>query len=453
MNNIFNLQNFNHVHFVGVGGVSMSALAEFSLRRGKSVSGSDRASSNLTDRLKKLGAKIYLGHAKENVYGADLVVYSSAICSSNPEIEYAILHKIPLVKRSEFLGAILTKFKHVIAVSGCHGKTTTTAMISSVLIASGRNPTVFLGGESLEYGNFRQGSNEFAVVEACEYQQNFLDLYHTLSVVLNVDKDHLECYRDFEHLQQCYVDFCSNTVKVVGVDNIKKEQLTYSAITFGTLYRARYTARNLECVGGKYSFDLYDFSYNCGRINLNIFGIHNVYNALATASVCFYYGINFSAIKVALENFKNAKRRMEEVGEICSTQAVCDYAHHPEEISKTVNALRQVGDKTLFVFQPHTYSRTKSLMNEFVDVLKQIDGLIIYKTYPAREKYDKKGGAKTLYYKVKQCNSSIKYADSKKSLGLMIKESLLGQEYKRICFLGAGDIYQVAKRLCEDKKE
>ncbi len=448
----FNIDFFKHIHFVGIGGVSMSALAHYCLRRGKLVSGSDRVNSLALEKLSNVGAKVYIGHNKDNIVGADLVVYSSALDKANPELEASIKQGIKLVKRSEFLGAILTGYKNVIAVSGCHGKTTTTAMIGNVLALSGLNPTVFLGGEHKCYGNFRFGERQIAVVEACEYQKNFLDIYHTFSLVLNVDEDHMECYEGRQDLVNTYAKFCSNTVKAVGIDSPLSLSLHSDAITFGISEKARFRAENLVCKNGKYSFDAFEHKTLLGTIHLSVLGVHNVYNALATISVCSHFNIPFSIIKSGIEEFENVKRRFESVGYINGIEAVCDYAHHPEELRQTINAVQNTNKKTLFVFQPHTYSRTKALMNEFIEVLKDINELIIYKTYPAREKFDRLSSGKALYKKLIRINTSIRYCSGIEGLKQTIIDKTASKEYQLICFLGAGDIYDQAKRLCKSKK-
>lgn len=448
----FELGNFKQIHFIGVGGVSMSALAQFCLRRGKIVSGSDRVYSTSLENLSKMGAKIYIGHDKNNVKTADLVVYSSALDSNNPELRFSIDNKITVLKRSQFLGEILKVYKNVIAVSGCHGKTTTTAMIGEVLTLAGYNPTIFLGGEHRCYGNFRMGEKEFAVVEACEYQKNFLDIYHTFSLVLNIDVDHMECYNGVDDLVHTYSEFCSETVKAVGSDSLLCGGLLDNAITFAIDCRARFTAKNIVFEDGKCRFDVFDYNVLLGDIKLNVLGYHNVYNALATVSACSHFNVAFKFIKQGIENFSNVKRRFEKIGKIGKAHAICDYAHHPEELKQTINAVIKTNKKTLFVFQPHTYSRTKLLMNDFIKVLKEVDDLIIYKTYPARERYDKKASAKALYKNLLMDNSKVEYCSTREELKRTIDGKILSKDYQLICFLGAGDVYEIAKTFCKSKK-
>lgn len=448
MKDNFDFKNIKKVHFIGVGGISMSALAKYCLRMGKCVSGSDRSSEGL-DELASLGARVYSNHSVSNIENVDLCVYSSSINFDNEELKFCQSENIPTLKRSEFLGKILTRYHNVVAVSGCHGKTTVTAMLANVFKFAGLNPTVFLGGSYKDYSNFRYGGFDYAIVEACEYQKNFLDLYHTFSVVLNVDYDHMETYGNMQTMIDTYKQFCSGTTKAINYDCERCVSLTDGAITFGRGSRARVRAKNVTCKGGKYCFSVYYFNQPLGQINLNVLGEHNIMNALAVVSACLHYNIPFSIIKKGLEDFKGVKRRLELIGSFNSMQAYCDYAHHPEEIDKTIKAISQVYPNTLFVFQPHTYSRTRLLMDKFVSVLKGVD-VIIYKAFPAREKYDKKGSAKTLFNNLLRVNNSVAYCLSDKQLKSAIEKQNANKKYSAICFLGAGDIYNIANKTCKN---
>lgn len=433
------------LHFIGIFGVSMSALAKFSAIKGKIVTGSDQniASSD----LEKYGITVYDRHRPENVWGADAVIYTSAVKEDNVELVEAKKRGIPLIRRGQFLGMVLNEYKNVIAVSGSHGKTTTTAMISNALIKANRSPACFIGGEDLSLGNFVYGEKDDAVCEACEYQKNFLDIFPSIAVVLNIDNDHLDCYGSIENEIVTFSDFIKNTIAVINADDKNCRALFQGAtISFGITSPACYTAFNLKKgEDGCYSFSVRAYSIYRGRINLKVCGKHNVYNALATIAVLECLGVKFKEIKRALENFKGVKRRGEMVGKIFDITAVCDYAHHPSEIRESIKTF--AGENTLIVFQPHTYSRTKLLIDEFVDSLTFSKNLIIYKTYPAREPFDKDGSSYSLYRNL-QDKTKVFHANCEQGLLDAIKN--IKGNIDKILFLGAGDIYWVAKKLCKN---
>lgn len=448
--NFFN-NNFVKIHFSGIGGASMSALAKYLLLQGYTVSGSDIAENGNVAELKKLGAKVYPKHTSNAVRGADAMVYTSAINFDNPELKYATKKKIPLFKRSQLLGHIVEKYSQSIAVSGSHGKTTATAMIANTLIKSQKDPTVFLGGESLEYGNLRLGKSEFCVLEACEYKKNFLDINAKISLVLNIDKDHVDCYKDINEIKQAFKKFIDGKIAVLNADDVYCRQISHdTTVTFGIEKLATYMAKSIKFNGKGYSFTAYAYGNPLGRINLSVIGKHNIYNALATIAVCDLLKIPFSAVKSSLESFSSVKRRCEFIGNIGERACFADYAHHPKEITAIVNAFKELGEEIAVVFQPHTYSRTKALMNEFVKSLSNLQHLILYPTYPAREQFDGEGSAKTLFDNVnnKSCVPPI-YAVSP----IELKEAIanLSISCKKILFLGAGDIYQVATALVNNK--
>ena len=434
--------NIEKIHFVGVGGVSMSGLAKFCLMKGFSVSGSDRVSSAETKKLSALGGKIYIGHSAANVRGAELVVYSSAIDGDNPEIRYAVRNGIPILKRSELLGRILETYPYTVAVSGSHGKTTATAMLAEILIADGRDPAVFLGGESKSFGNFRSGSG-CAVAEACEYKRNFFDIRPDIAVVLNIDHDHVDTFKDKKSAAEAFAVFARGAKCVINADDDYARSISgVCSVTFGIKNPACFTAKYISKDAEK-AFTVYAYGRKLGRIKLKVAGEHNVYNALAATAAARELNVGFSAIKTALCAFDGVKRRNEYLGELCGAKCFADYAHHPTEIRAVLRALKE---KTLVVFQPHTYSRTASLMNDFVDALRLPDGLIIYKTYPAREKYSAAGDAKTLYENAaKEYGQKVKYAGGRAELEREIRTLLKG--YSRVLFLGAGDVYDVAKKM------
>ena len=445
--NFKNKQNTN-IHFVGIGGISMSALAKYCLLNGFKVSGSDKNLSSITEELSSLGAKIYKGHSFSNVIFADVVVYTSAVDSFNPEIDYALKHNIMLVSRAEFLGEIIKGAKFSVGVSGSHGKTTATAMITDVLTKSGLNPTAFIGGQHLEYGNFKSGSKNCIVAEACEYKKNFLHLKSSVPVVLNVDDDHLDSYGNMEEMEKAFSEFIKGYISVINADDKRALKISdILSVTFAIKNSATFTAKEIRKIGEGYSFNAYKCNKKLGRINLKVKGKHNIYNALAALAVGDISGVLFKDVKQALESFKGVKRRNEKIGKVYSLNAVCDYAHHPKEILAFTD--KKVKNQ-ITVFQPHTYSRTEKLIDSFVESLSGQSCVIIYKTYPAREKYSYSGSAKILYKKLKKArNKNTFYRSTVRGLKGLLKK--LNSSYTDVYFLGAGDIYDVATEKLVNK--
>ena len=427
----------------------MSGLAKHLLLENYTIMGSDLYLSDKTAELEKLGAKIHHGHKRENLGDADCLIYTSAVKSDNPELEEAKKRGIPVVKRSQLLGKIIAQYKNSIAVAGSHGKTTATAMISSILVQAGKDPTVFLGGDVEGYGNYRHGESDTVVLEACEYEKNILDIKPKIAVVLNIDDDHMDCYKNMKEMVCTFREFCKDSLTFVNADDKRANDIFNSTtITFGidklANYQAKYVKKN--CSG--YSFNVYSCSKNMGRINLKIMGKHNIYNALCAVAVCDTLGINFSVIRRALESFLGVKRRNEYLGKAFGLNVYADYAHHPREIEATLSAYSEDGNDYLTIFQPHTYSRTKILMDEFVQVLSKVNPLVIYKEYPAREKFDQSSSARALYDNIKNKDGKdVFYADSYKDIDRILKAT--SSDIKRIVFLGAGDIYEIAKRTVD----
>ncbi len=439
------LSKSKKIHLVGVAGISMSAIAEFLLDNGYTVSGSDIQITEKIFRLKKKGLIFYLKHCAENIKDVGALICTSAINSSNVEILEAKEKGIPILKRSQVLNEIISDIKNTIAVSGSHGKTTATNMIANAFIMARFQPTVFLGGEDKVFGNYKSGNKDYAVVEACEYKKNFLDIKPKVSVVLNIDNDHQDSYADMKDMVESFKAFINNTISIVNVDDPYAKNIAgTTSISFGIDNKATYMAKNIKYNGKGYSFTLFAFGRKICRIKLKVVGKHNVYNALACCAVCDIYKINFNTIKKSLESFDGVVRRAEYLGNLYSKSVYADYAHHPKEIEATIRAFGENGKKLGIIFQPHTFSRTKALMEEFVLSLKN-NQVIIYKTYPAREKYDREGSAQKLFERLKNASESVGFAKNRAEL----VESLFKMKDKVDCFLflGAGDIYNIAKNL------
>ena len=433
-------QNYDRIYFIGIGGISMSGLAEYLLFRGFSVSGSDLCESAQTARLKKLGARICIGHSAENLKDAQIVVCGSAIREDNPERIAAGERKLPVFGRGDLLDLVARDHKNVVAVAGCHGKTTATAMCAHMVENCAGSVTAHIGGEDSQFGNMRIGSNRFFVTEACEYKGNFLKLHPDLSVVLNTDADHLDFYGSEKNLTKAYCDFCEKAKTAIVCREDKIAELVPSAVTFGLSPRSDIGAEEIASQNGKYSFTLRAGGEFLDKIRLRVYGKHNIYNALAAASVGLHFRFPPYMIAEGLEKFCGIRRRFECLGKYAGAEFIADYAHHPREIAAALQTAHDLGkEKTIVVFQPHTYSRTKIFFEDFVNVLSGIENLVIYKTYAAREYFDEAGCALTLA----QHLGNALYAETVKELVLYLKGSLRGGE--TVLFLGAGDIYYAAK--------
>ncbi len=429
----------------------MSGLAKLLLKRGYEVSGSDRQKSSVTNELERMGVTVYYSHQASNVNGADVVVYSSAISGDNPELEQAVKEQKLTVKRSELLGEVLSDYKRSVAISGCHGKTTSTAMLAEIMRFAGQSPTVFLGGEYGDYGNFLMGQSDLAIAEACEYKKSFLDIKSKISVVLNIDNDHLDSYDGMKDLVGSFKSFVGDGLAVINTDDKYINDVSNcTTVTFGIDNVATYYAQDIKESANGVSFTACAYAKPYGRINLAVNGRHNVYNALSAFATADLLGASFVAIKKGLQAFKGVKRRNEYLGRIKGMDCYADYAHHPSEIKATLSAFSLSGSDFITVFQPHTYSRTRILMQDFIQVFKNLDNLIIYKSYPAREKFDIKGSAKSLKNKIDGLVPICEYAHTVKELKSII--SKLADKNKRILFLGAGDIYQKAIALLDKEQ-
>ena len=441
-----NCQKITHVHFIGIGGISMSGLAEYLRFCGFVVSGSDVNESEILFRLRSKGVRIFLNHRAENIEGAQVVVYNSAINLDNPELKKAIDSNLLVVTRSQLLAYIMKDFKYSIAIAGSHGKTTATAMCMHALYNACGNATVHIGGEDKKFGNFYNGGKKFFITEACEFKRNFLQLSPSVSVLLNCDKDHLDCYENEKTLYKAFIDFVEKApVRIVNKDD-EIASTAKDAITF-SLYdkSADFCAEDIKSINGKYSFSVLERGENICKIRLNAFGKHNVYNALAAFAVGRYYRFEPHLLAQGIEKFDGISRRFEYLGSVGGAEFIADYAHHPKEISAVISSAKEICKGRLFVvFQPHTYSRTKLLLDDFVSALNVIENLVVYKTYAAREYFDADGCAYTL----SQSLPNSLYAESVKELAFYLKPVLAQGDI--VLFLGAGDVYFVAKQLLKN---
>lgn len=427
------IENRAHIHFVGVGGVSMNSLAKYLFSRGVRVTGSDARMSDASLQLNQLGIKTQLGHKPDYIKTADLVVATGAIADDNPEIVYAKAHGIELVSRAEMLGEICKDFDKVIAVAGCHGKSTTSAMIYSILRASGASVSCHIGAQTqdarMQYGD------EYLVVEACEFKRSFLHIKPYLAVITNVEKDHLDCYKDLTDIQNTFRQFADSAQYVIVGQNptteflgVKKQDYVVQKVYFDS------TAQLTE-------FSI--VTDRCVPITISTLGGYNVDNATLSARVAWFLGFSDCAIVNGLRDFKPVARRSQLIGKFNDADVVIDYAHHPTEIRQFYEAMKFVYHEMLFIFQPHTYTRTKALLGDFVETLKTIDNLVIYKEYSARETSSMGVSSKQLVDILKQNGVKAKYAGNKSSLQRLMKKT----DYDAILFVGAGDIASIADEI------
>jgi UDP-N-acetylmuramate--alanine ligase len=387
-------QPTRHSHFIGIGGIGMSAIAQVLLARGERISGSDLVASEVTRRLEGLGARISIGHAPGAAAGADRVVLSDAIRPDNPELAWAREHGIEIVRRSQVLAEILGAGRGI-AVAGSHGKTTTSGMIALILERAGLDPTALLGGELPAFGsNARVGRGEFVVAEACEAYNSFLDLEPEIAVVTNIEPDHLDFHHTFEALQARFEEFLQRIkpggCAVLGAeDPLLREwarELESRAVTFGVASEADFVARNVEAKGLASEFEVVRRGETLGRARVGAPGRHNVANAICAIAAALQVGAPFAAAAEALAEFRGMKRRFEVVVEAGGITVVDDYAHHPTEIRATLATARPLcRGRLIAVFQPHLFSRTRFLLDDFAQAFGDADRVIVTEIYPARE--------------------------------------------------------------------
>ncbi|WP_457600639.1 UDP-N-acetylmuramate--L-alanine ligase [Hydrogenivirga sp.] len=437
-------------HFVGIGGIGMSGIAQILLEMNYEVSGSDIKENRNTELLSRMGAKIYIGHSEDNVKEyVQVVVYSSAVKEDNPEIRRAKELGIPVIPRGEML-AELFKLKEGIAVSGSHGKTTTTSMIAHILEEAGFDPTVIIGGILQRLGsNAKLGRGDLLVSEADESDGSFLKLSPAVSVITNIDREHLDFYEGLEDIVGAFAKFADsvpfygfcianaddpNVIRAVSASSKK-------VVTFGIVAEADVRATDLEIESGRYAFGVVNRGKKLGRVHLGIGGRHNVYNALAAVALSLELDIPFRTIKEALESFRNADRRMELKGFVGSVPVYDDYGHHPTELRAVLSAVREMHpDKRLVLaFQPHRYSRTYHLFKEFAEVLKEPDLCLLADIFPASEENVYNVSAR----KLAEASGAL-YTPDKENLFNRLKEIL--REGDVLLFMGAGSI----SRWCEE---
>ena len=458
----FGTKDYHHIHFIGIGGISMSGLAALMLSKGYTISGSDRKASPITKHLEELGITVYEDHDPAQIEDADLVVYTDAIQMDNPEYRAAVAKKIDVIDRATFLGAVMRNFHVSIAVSGTHGKTTTTSMIATAIKDEPISPTIMVGGNLGEIsGNVRIGTGDFFLTEACEYRANVLKYFPSTAIILNIDEDHLDFFDNIDHILETFRAYAGN----LGEDDLlilnKDDDYAYSMkeatksriVTFSHKGEADYEARNLviDPHTGRPHYDLYIRGEKIAPIQLQVMGLHNVSNSLAAISACVENNIPVEdAIKGVL-SYHGVGRRLEYKGEVDGIRVIDDYAHHPTEIASTLHALKPtVQNRLICIFQPHTYTRTKLLLDSFSHSFKESDITIIADIYAAREKDYGDIHSKTLVEAVKANHDQAIYIGEQDEILDYIKEKSRPGDV--ILTMGAGDIYRVGERFLEDCK-
>lgn len=446
-----------HIHFIGIGGISMSGLAEILLEEGFTVSGSDSKESPLTKKLESEGAIIHYGQCAENISdGIDCVVYTAAINKANPELMEAVARKIPMLTRAELLGQLMKNYKTPIAVSGTHGKTTTTSMISHILLAADLDPTISVGGILKAIGgNIRVGKSETFITEACEYTNSFLHFYPKISVILNIEEDHLDFFKDLEDIRHSFHQFAAllpsdGTLIINGdIDNYQEiyEGLDCNVITYGSSDMLDYSASNITYdEKGLVAFDLIKNGKVVDHIQLSVTGDHNVSNALASIATAELLQIPMETIKKGILSFSGTDRRFEYKGTFNGVTVVDDYAHHPTEIAATLTAARNYPHgRIICVFQPHTYTRTKAFWNQFSDALTLADVVVLADVYAARETDTLGIHCEDLADDIRRKGTESYYFPSFDAIENFLLETCTDNDL--ILTMGAGDIYQVGEHL------
>lgn len=446
-----------HVHFIGIGGISMSGLAQILIDAGFTVSGSDAKKSPLTQHLVSMGAKIRYPQMASNIDDSiDLVVYTAAIAPDNPEFSAAVEHAIPLMTRADLLGQIMKNYPMPIAVSGTHGKTTTTSMISEVLLAAGADPTLSIGGILKSVGgNIRVGRSGYFVTEACEYTNSFLSFFPRISIILNIEEDHMDFFKDIDDIRHSFRRFAGllpdDGFLIInsGIDNVGQlvEGLHCNIVTFGADAQADYSFTDAVYDElGRASYTLVRKGENCGTVRLGVVGEHNILNSLSVLALMDILGFDSDVVRGALSAFSGTDRRFELKGEVAGVRILDDYAHHPTEITATLKAAVNYPHKTLWcVFQPHTYTRTKAFLKDFAKALSIADKVVLTDIYAAREKNTIGISSRDLLRELEKTGTECYYIQSFDEIeNFLLKNCIDGD---LLITMGAGDVVKIGENL------
>ena len=449
-----------HVHFIGIGGISMSGLAEILLERGFQISGSDAHETELTDKLERHGARISYGQKAENITDdIDVVVYTAAVHADNPEYAEAVRRGLPILTRAELLGQLMRNYRQAVAVAGTHGKTTTTSMLTEILLDAHKDPTVSVGGMMDAIGgNIRVGSADLFVTEACEYTNSFLSFYPTMGIILNIEADHLDFFKDIEDIRRSFRRFAKllpeDGVLIINSDIPDYEEITEGlscrVVTFGSSPDADYRAENTAYdTFGHPSFDLIRKTEKDGRrprFSLKVPGEHNVCNALASIALADALRIPEAAVEKGLLSFTGTDRRFQYKGEVNGVTIIDDYAHHPTEIRATLHAAAHYPHRELWcVFQPHTYSRTKAFLKEFAEALSLADHVVLADIYAARETDTLGISSRDLERELAALGADVYYFPTFAEIEKFLSEKCMHGD---MCItMGAGDVINIGEDL------
>ena len=446
-----------HVHFIGIGGISMSGLAQILLDAGFTVSGSDSRKSPLTQNLVSMGAKINYPQMASNITDdIDLIVYTAAIAEDNPEYAAAIAKNLPMMSRADLLGQIMRNYKMPIAISGTHGKTTTTSMISEVLLATEADPTLSIGGILKSIGgNIRVGKSDYFVTEACEYTNSFLSFFPRISIILNIEEDHMDFFKDIDDIRSSFRKFAQllppDGYLIINQDIDKLDQITEGLnckiVTFGTSSTADYSYADAAFdEHGNGSYTLLKKGEHCGTVKLGVTGMHNILNSLSVIALMDILGLDSELVFNALSNFAGTDRRFEHKGEVGGVTILDDYAHHPTEITATLKAAANYPHKTLWVvFQPHTYTRTKVFLKDFAKALTLADKVVLADIYAAREKNTIGISSADLLHELEELGKEAYYFHTFDEIeNFLLKNCINGD---LLITMGAGDIVKIGESL------
>ena len=454
-----NFQNPIHIYFIGIGGISMSGLAEILLTEGFQISGSDRAPSDLTHILTKQGACVYYGQREENITSnIDLIVYTAAIKPDNPELMAAIQKNIPTLTRAQLLGQMMKNYRTPVAISGTHGKTTTTSMIAQILLEADVDPTLSIGGVYKPIGgNIRVGSSEYFVTEACEYTNSFLSFFPKIGIILNIEEDHLDFFKDIQDIRDSFHRFAlllpeDGTLIINGnIDHVEEitAGLSCRVITYGSSPSFDYSASQITYDAfGCPSFHLMQRDGKEDVFSLKVHGEHNVLNSLAAIALADTLDIPRDITAKGLLAFDGTDRRFEYKGQMNGVQIIDDYAHHPTEIRATLTAAKEYPHKKLWcVFQPHTYTRTKAFLDEFANALSLADEIILADIYAAREKDTLGISSQTLQSKIMESGHSCYYFPSFEEIQNFLIKNCTKDDL--LITMGAGDVVKIAENLLQ----
>mgnify|MGYP004454772813 CR=1 FL=1 len=451
------LKQYKNIHMIGIGGTSMSGIAEILKKWGFNITGSDTQASDVTNKLIESGINVVIGHDPSLVAGADLVVYSAAIRPDDVELVRAHELNIPTVERKDILGEITKGFRNTICVSGTHGKSTTTSMVSMCFLQAKKDPTIQVGAVLDEIGgNYRVGNSENFIIEACEYSESFLSFYPKAEIILNIDNDHLDYYKSIDNIIAAFIKYIKllpdDGILVYNADDEHCDHFSQytkaKSLTFGiNKLNANYVAKNISYDKNGYaSFDVYHNNVFYKTFKLSVPGKHNVYNALACIALCDEFGLDKGDIKEGLQKYTGVKRRFEYLGEVNGAKVYDDYGHHPTEILAVANALKKKKyNHSWVIFQPHTYSRTKALLDDFARCLTNFDNIIVTDIYAARETNTYGVSSRDIVNKIDSLGRKAYYIPNFDDIVDFIKRN--AKENDVIITQGAGTITKVGHKL------